>query len=168
MRPGRISHRASATRGRIAGAALLLALGGVIAGYLATSGGGTRRPLAWQDITSEVGPTRWARPTISVVRDRDKLDKLFLVATFPPHPRPPPIDFGRREAILVTVGPRSSTGYALRVESVTQRGGTIDVVVRERTPGLGDHVTPRLTYPFRLITLSKSPKHVHVRYAARS
>jgi hypothetical protein len=147
---------------------LLLLLSGAIAGYLATSGGGTRRPLVWQDITGEVGPARWARPTISVIRDRSKLDKLFLVATFAPHPRPPRFDFGGREAILVTVGPRSSTGYALRVESVAEQGGTIDVVVREQTPALGDRVTPRLTYPFRLITIPTSRKHVHVRYAGRS
>jgi hypothetical protein len=66
------------------------------------------------------------------------------------------------------VGPRSSTGYVLHVESVTEQGGTIDVVVSEQTPTLGDHVTPHLTYPFRLITLPKSGKHVHVRYAGRS
>jgi hypothetical protein len=115
-----------------------------------------------------VGPARWARPTISVIRNASKLEKLFLVATFPPHPRPPRLDFGRREAILVTVGPRSSTAYVLRVESVTEHGGTIDVVVRERTPTLGERVMPHLTYPFRLITLPKSGKHVHVRYAGRS
>jgi hypothetical protein len=147
---------------------LLLLLGGAAAGYLATSGGGTRKPLAWQDLTDRVGAARWARPTISVVRDREKLEKLFLVATFPPHPRAPRIDFDRREAVLVTVGPRSSTGYALLVESVTEKDGTIDVIVRERTPSLEDHVAARLTYPFRLITLATSGKHVHVRYAGRS
>jgi hypothetical protein len=110
---------------------------------------------------------RWARPTISVVRDQDKLDKLFGVATLAPHPRPPRIDFARSEAILVTVGPRSSTGYALGVESVTAKGGSIDVIVRERTPTLADHVTARLTYPFLLITLPTSGKHVHVRYSGR-
>jgi len=70
--------------------------------------------------------------------------------------------------VLVTTGPRSSTGYSLHVESVTERGGTVDVILRERTPGLGEHVTPRLTYPLLLITLPKSSKHVHVRYAGRS
>jgi len=110
----------------------------------------------------------WARPTISVVRDEKKLDKLFVVATFGRHPAPPQIDFTRREAVLVTTGPRSSTGYSLHVESVTVKGGTIDVVVRERTPALGEVVAPRLTYPLLLITLPKSTKHVHVKYAGRS
>ena len=143
-------------------------LGGAVAAYVATSGGGTRRPIPWRDVTAQAGPVQWANPTTSVIRDRQKLDKLFRVATLGSHPRPPAIDFGRRLAVLVAVGPRSSTGYSLRVESVTEKGDRIDVIVRELTPSLADHVTPRLTYPFRLITLAKSSKHVHVRYAGRS
>jgi hypothetical protein len=144
-------------------------VGGALAAYVATSGGGTRRPVPWQDVTAQVPAAQWARPTISVARDQAKLDKLFAVATYGSrHPRPPRIDFGRREAVLVTVGPRSSTGYSLHVVSVTERGGSIDVLVRERTPTLAEDVTPRLTYPLLLITLPKSGKHVHVKYAGRS
>ena len=68
----------------------------------------------------------------------------------------------------ITTGPRSSTGYSLRVVSATEKGGTIDVLVRERTPSLGEVVAPRLTFPLLLITLPRSGKHVHVRYADRS
>lgn len=157
-----------ATGTRVAGLLLLVAIGGALGGYFATRDGGIRRPLAWRDITSSVATAVWARPTISVIRDEQKLVKLFAVATFGRHPKPPRIDFTRREAVLVTTGPRSSTGYSLHVESVTVKGGTIDVVVRERTPSLGEAVTPRLTYPLLLITLPKSTKHVHVKYAGRS
>jgi PrcB C-terminal len=90
------------------------------------------------------------------------------VATYGVHPRPPRIDFAHREAVLVTTGPRSSTGYSLHVESVTERGDAVDVAVRERTPTLGERVLPRLTYPLLLITIPKSTKHVHVKYAGRS
>jgi hypothetical protein len=147
---------------------VLAAIGGAIGGYFATEGGGTRLPLAWQNITAEVAPAVWARPTVSVIRDEKKLDKLFVVATFGRHPAPPRIDFTRNEAVLVTTGPRSSTGYSLEVESVTTKGGTIDVLVREVTPSLSDKVEPRLTYPLLLITLPRSTKHVHVKYAGRS
>jgi hypothetical protein len=70
--------------------------------------------------------------------------------------------------VLVTTGPRSSTGYSLHVESASERGGSIDVIIRERTPSLGEKVTPRLTYPLLLITLPKGTQPVHVRYAGRS
>ena len=147
---------------------MLLAIGAALAAYFATSGGGTRRPLAWDDLSSQVAPAEWAQPTISIARDRAKLARVFRVATYGRHPRPPGIDFSRREAVLVAAGPRSSTGYSLQVDSVTERGNSVDVVVREQTPTLRDHVTPRLTYPLLLITIPTSHKHVHVRYAGRS
>ena len=124
--------------------------------------------MQWTNVSRLVPPAQWARPTISIVRDRAKLEKLFAVATYGAHPQSPRIDFAHREAVLVTTGPRSSTGYSLHVDSVTEQGDTIDVVVRERTPALGERVTPRLTFPLLLITIPRSSKHVHVRYAGRS
>jgi hypothetical protein len=124
--------------------------------------------VPWQNITGSVAPAEWARPTISVVRNQEKLDKLFRVATFGKHPAPPRVDFSRRELVLVTTGPRSSTGYSLHVVSATEKDGTIDVLVRERTPSLGQVVAPRLTFPLLVITLPRSGKHVHVRFAERS
>jgi hypothetical protein len=148
--------------------ALLLGIGAVLAAYFATTGGGTRRPVPWRDLSSQVAPAEWARPTISIARDQTKLENLFRVATYGRHPQPPRIDFRRREAVVVAAGPRSSTGYSLHVESVTERGNSIDVTVRERTPSLHDHVVARLTYPLLLITIPRSHKHVHVKYAGRS
>ncbi len=143
-------------------------IGAALAAYFSTTGGGKRRPLAWQDLSARVPPGKWAQPTISIARDQAKLDKVFAAATYGRHPRPPHIDFVHREAVLVAAGPRSSTGYSLHVESVTQRGNSIDVVVRERTPSLHDHVSARLTYPLLLLTIPTSQKHVHVQYAGRS
>jgi hypothetical protein len=139
-----------------------------LAAYFSTADGGKRRRLAWQDLSARVPPGEWAQPTIKIARDQAKLDKVFTASTYGRHPRPPRIDFAHREAVLVAAGPRSSTGYSLHVESVTERGNSIDVVVRERTPSLRDHVTAHLTYPLLLITIPTSQKHVHVRYAGRS
>jgi hypothetical protein len=78
----------------------------------------------------------------------------------------PPIDYGRAETFLVAAGPRSSTGYSLRVVRVYEHGDHVQVVVRERTPSLGDSVHPRVTYPFRLLAL---PSHepVHLKWLGR-
>lgn len=81
--------------------------------------------------------------------------------------RVPPIDFTRREAYLVAAGPRSSTGYDLRIVSVRDTGGRIVVTVHERTPALGDPVRPRVTYPFRLIALPASDKPVKLKWPGR-
>jgi hypothetical protein len=139
---------------------------GAIVGYVETKGKLVRHPVAWANVTSEVGPARWARPTISVIRDRAKLAKLFQVALLPPRPRPPRVDYSRHEVVLIAVGPRSSTGYSLHVVRVTQ-SGNLDILVRERTPVLGENVTPVITYPYLLLTVPKSQKHVSVHYAGR-
>ena len=94
--------------------------------------------------------------------------KIFRVATLEPQPPPPQIDFSRWQAILIAVGPRSSSGYSLLVERITETGDRVDVLVREHTPGLGTVVTPRLTFPYRLITIPANHKRIHVRYAGRS
>ena len=82
-------------------------------------------------------------------------------------PAVPPIDFARREAILIASGPRSSTGYALRVVSVRETGSRIVVVVRERTPHLGEPVAPHVTYPFLLLTIPRNGKRLSAHYQGR-
>lgn len=80
--------------------------------------------------------------------------------------RLPPIDYPRRETFLVAVGPRSSTGYALRIVRVEDSGSHITIVVREDTPSLGDPVRARVTYPFRLLALD-SGKPVRLKWLGR-
>ena len=82
-------------------------------------------------------------------------------------PEPPPVDYGRREVVVVSLGPRSSSGYSLRVKRVVERRREIDVYVQERTPSLGDPVEPRVTYPYRAITIARSSKPVYVKLQGR-
>jgi PrcB C-terminal len=77
-----------------------------------------------------------------------------------------PVDFSTRQLLLVSPGPRSSTGYSVRLLSVTERNDAITVKVRERTPTPADHVEPRVTYPYRLISLPAG-KAVYVDWAGR-
>jgi protease stability complex PrcB-like protein len=79
----------------------------------------------------------------------------------------PDIDFARHEAYLVAAGPRSSTGYGLRIVRVRDEGDRIVVTVREQTPSLGDPVEARVTYPFRLIALPRSDKPVKLKWLGR-
>jgi hypothetical protein len=69
--------------------------------------------------------------------------------------------------VVVSLGPRSSTGYSLRVERVVERRREIDVYLRERTPSLSDPVEPRVTYPYRAITIERSRKPVYVKLQGR-
>jgi PrcB C-terminal len=103
----------------------------------------------------------------AVYRSRAPFARL-LEATMPGRaPEPPPVDFGRREVVVVSLGPRSSTGYSLRVERVVERRREIDVYLRERTPSLGDPVAPSVTYPYRAITIPRTSKPVYVKLQRR-
>ena len=92
----------------------------------------------------------------------------YLARTLP-HGRPqvPAFDFGRRRLILVAAGPRSSTGYGVRIVRVTEKRSTIDVLAKEITPALGTRVEPRVTSPYRLITIPATGKRVYVKWQGR-
>jgi hypothetical protein len=102
-----------------------------------------------------------------VYHSRPPLQRL-LEATMPGRaPAAPSVDFDRDEVVVISLGPRSSTGYSLRVERVVERRREIDVYLRERTPSLGDPVEPRVTYPYRAITIRRSSKPVYVKLQGR-
>jgi hypothetical protein len=118
-------------------------------------------------VTRQVGVVEFPRATHRTFHSAGDL-RDFLIRQMPGRaPSPPPIDFARDEAYVVAAGPRSSSGYDLRVVRVVERRGDIQVVVRERTPSLGDAVTPGLTYPYRLVTFRRSAKTVHLVWLGR-
>jgi hypothetical protein len=160
-------RRLSFPKSRVVGSVALIAILGTIIGFRQSQGRKlVRYPVPWTNLATKVGPARWAAPTISVARDPTKLANLFQVALLPTRPRPPSVDFSRNEVVLITVGPRSSTGYSLHVVRVTQ-SGNLDIRVREETPTLHDRVVPRVTFPYLLLVVPKSHKHVSVKYVGR-
>jgi hypothetical protein len=106
-------------------------------------------PLAWSDLSAEVGPLTIARETKRAFRARVPLAEYLTAAGG----RVPAVAFERRQLLLVSPGPRSSTGYSMEVLEVRERKGTVTVIVRERTPAVGERVEPRVTFPFRLLSL---------------
>jgi PrcB C-terminal len=129
--------------------------------------GAQARPVPYKDLTSTVRPLEFTRITRDVFRTRAALLDV-LGRNNPGHTiRLPPIDFARREVYLVAAGPRSSTGYDLRVVEVKDEGNRVIVVVHEQTPSLGDPVSARVTYPFRLISLPRSDKPVKLKWPGR-
>jgi hypothetical protein len=123
--------------------------------------------VAYEDLTRKLGPLEFTRITRDVFRSRAAL--LDVLARNNPGRAItlPAVDFTRREVYLVAAGPRSSTGYDLRVVSVTDQGDRVVVTVHERTPSLGDPVRARVTYPFRLIAFPRSAKPVKLKWPGR-
>jgi hypothetical protein len=147
-----------------------VAVGLAVAGWLVYAhwwGEGGRHALAWRDLNGELGQVEFTRKVTAVYRSRQAFQHL-LDRTMPGRPpRVPPLDFTRDEVVVVSLGPRSSTGYSLQVLRVVERRRGIDVVVRERTPSLGEPVDPRVTYPYRAIAIRRTGKPVSVKLEGR-
>lgn len=72
-----------------------------------------------------------------------------------------------RMTVLISPGPRSSTGYSVRIVSVTEQRRRIVVRAREETPRLGEPVRAVATYPYKLIVLRLKLKPVRVIWEGR-
>lgn len=71
---------------------------------------------------------------------------------------------GTQERVLITAGPRSSTGYSLEIERAVVERGRVSIVVREvDKPGRA-----QVTYPYRLLVFPTIDKPVHVHWEGRT
>jgi len=123
--------------------------------------------VAWQDVTAQMPGVLWPKSVTRSFWKRRQVTR-YLARTLPDgRPRVPAFDFGRRRLILVATGPRSSTGYGVRIVRVTEKRSTIDVLAKEVTPALGTQVEPRVTSPYRLITIPATGKRVYVEWQGR-
>jgi hypothetical protein len=139
----------------------------VTAGAVLSGCAGLGTPVPYRNISAQLHgyePPRLAR---EVFTSRDEL-ATYLRHTVPGGDvRMPNVDWARREAILVASGPRSSTGYSLRVVSLFARGARLALTVKERTPLLGEPVAAKVTYPFVLITVPRTSKSLLLHFQGR-
>jgi PrcB C-terminal len=118
-------------------------------------------------VTKELGPVELTRPA-GVTFERQSQLGAYLRGAIPGIVPPVvPVDWEKNEVVLIASGARSSTGYALRVLSVTDRGDRVVVDVRERTPTLKTPVRAMLTYPHLMILLRRPGKPVVVHFEGR-
>jgi hypothetical protein len=145
----------STSTSRVVAVALLLLLAAGVAWHELGRTGGKAVPYRLVDLGPLVLTTAVGTPT----RKQSVLDKLLggRRVTLPPG----------REAILISPGPRSSTGYDVEVLSIEEQRSRIAVRVRVITPRLGEPVRPVVTYPYRLVMMPASRKHVTIRWEGR-
>jgi PrcB C-terminal len=138
-----------------------------VAALTLTGCGGKSRSVAYADLTESVGQLEFTRITRDHFDSRDDLVEVLERHNPGRSIRLPAIDFSTRSVYLVAAGPRSSTGYELRIVEVRDEGGHLVVVVREETPSLGDPVAAQVTYPFRLISLPQTDEPVKLKWLGR-
>jgi hypothetical protein len=135
--------------------------------YAQVWGAGGEKPVVWRDLTHRFGQIEFTRRVTAVYHSRKPFVKL-LEATMPGRaPAPPALNWDRDQVVVIALGPRSSTGYVLRILRVVERRRGIYVYARERTPTLGEPVTPRVTYPYRVIAMHGNAKPVYVKLQGR-
>jgi PrcB C-terminal len=119
-------------------------------------------------VTAQVhGPALWPKSVTRSFWRQRQVDR-YLARIFP-HGGPtfPRVDFARRRLVLVAAGPRSSTGYSVEILRAAQHRGAIRILARELTPTLATQVVPKLTSPFKLITIPATSKRVYVQWQGR-
>jgi hypothetical protein len=129
--------------------------------------GGRAKPVPYTDLSAQLRPAEFTRQIRQIFRSRADLSDYLERAMPGRRLHIPQIDFARHEAILIAAGPRSSTGYALRVLGVREAGSRLVVRIRERTPSLGDRVNAQVTYPFLLLTVPRSDKSLRLKWLGR-
>jgi PrcB C-terminal len=150
----------------VALAAVLLAAAGWLA-YTQWWGQGDAHELGWRDLTPRLGRVEFTRKVTAVYHSRAPFARL-LEATMPGRtPQPPRVDFSHDEVVVLSLGPRSSTGYSLTILRIVERRRGIDVYVREQTPSLGDPVEARVTYPYRALAIPRGANPVFVKLQGR-
>ena len=116
--------------------------------------------------TRSLGAVAFPTPTVRVFRSNEELQGY--VAQAEPGTRARDVDFPRGGAlVLVTTGPRSSSGYAIAVERVVEERSRIVVHAVERAPRLGEVVRPVVSSPYRLLALRRLTKSVVVDWRGR-
>jgi hypothetical protein len=139
----------------------------MVAVLTAAGCGGEPHAVRYTDLTRAAGPLEFTHITTKQFDNREELAEV-LERNNPGKPLTlPKIDFSQQTVYLVATGPRSSTGYELRIDHVRDEGDRIVIAVSEKAPTLSDPVAARVTYPFRLIALPRTGDDVKLKWLGR-
>jgi hypothetical protein len=116
--------------------------------------------------TRSLGALAFPTPTVRVFRSNGELRRY--VAQAEPGRRVAGVGLPRGAGlVLVTTGPRSSSGYSIEVLRVVEERSRIVVHAVERAPRLGESVRSEVTSPYRLLVLRRPAKPVVVDWQGR-
>lgn len=126
------------------------------------------RRLPFADVTKSYPDLHYPKRALYVFRSRSELDQHLAERTGKQgaqlgRPRLPRIDFGHQMLIVVAMGARSSTGYALKLRGIEREGNTTLVRVREISPTTSQIVAPAITYPYLALAVPKQDGRTQLR-----
>jgi hypothetical protein len=109
-------------------------------------GSGAISELTTQQVLAVPDEATWAK-----VRER---------LVFASNDQPQPVDFAAERVVVVALGQRPTGGYSVRVESVAERGGVLEISAVEEAPGPSCLTTQALTQPFVVIAVARGNQGV--------
>lgn len=128
---------------------------------------GDDHALVWSDVSSALDGVELRQPVAASFARRADLDRFLARAVSERSAVVRALDLRGREAVLIATGARSSGGYAIEVLGVREERSRVVVSVRERTPSLARPAPATLTFPYRLIAVTATGKHVDVEWRGR-
>ncbi|MBZ0204094.1 MAG: protease complex subunit PrcB family protein [Ignavibacteria bacterium] len=95
----------------------------------------------------------------------DYMDLMKEVYAFQDQiPVAPEVDFKKNTIIGVFLGPRTTGGYSVNVESITESSDILNVNIVETAPGKNCVTTEAITKPFELVKIPKTDKMAVFKY----
>lgn len=95
------------------------------------------------------------------VLDYQQLEEVWALAHGPTVAQLPTVDFTTHEVLAVFDGERSSGGYGIGVDEVTDNGGTRYIRIRHTEPGASCMTTQAITSPFQIVMVEKTTKTIN-------
>lgn len=130
---------------------------GLIVGILSAVDGGQQPVTSW--IGNDAGITKSQQV---VIRNPEKWKNLWsqIHSNREPMPATPTIDFSNQMIIGYFLGQRTSGGYSVSIENVSETGEKIVVAISQTSPGPGSIVSQALTSPYAIQVIPRSDKQV--------
>jgi hypothetical protein len=125
-------------------------------------------PMAFEPLGA--GSGNLAAERTAKLASRAQLAVFWREACQPGEPRPPAVDFQRRDVLALFVGIRPSTGYVVEVVEVERTGRALDVRATESQPGEKCAGGAATTYPNAFVAVDKTrlPMRFTFQRAARA
>lgn len=100
----------------------------------------------------------YAHPTYLAINDQETWTRVWTQAFCDSYscPPTPQVDFEHRTVLVVFLGQKPTSGYAVNVTQVTQQGSELHVLVTLTTPGRSCGEYEVLTFPFHFVDLPKT------------
>jgi hypothetical protein len=97
------------------------------------------------------------RPTVIVAVDANATPSIVALVREADAQRVKQVDLRVHALVAVFAGAKPSSGYAIAVQRLVLRAGTLRVVVAQHAPPSGSYTLPAFTRPYHVLEIARAP-----------